>query len=678
MSAELTSVFSPDQEIVCWLLKVGGISILLDCGWNKDTESLETYYELLPSVRYILISHPTLDYVGALPFLAKHPSFRAQVYTTYPVHRMSQMVMYELFLSSCEELALEDINHAWERIQTLKFSQKVHMKEKGIVFTPHRAGNNLGGAVWKITNNMQDILYAPCVNPHPSNHIQGLDFSSLENPSVLIMDSLHANETQTLPGEVLERITQTLHKGGSVLIPVEVVGTTLELLYMLELLWENNTEELGGFPLAFIGHVANSTIEFARSFLEWMSEEALARFEGARDNPFIFKYLKAYQDLEDLPPGPGVYLATPINVENGFSQKLFFQMVSKPLNLILFLSPPKGFSQTILSTSKDQNIQLEVQELQYGNYESHYRSPSEEQSTEISETNPIIEENEVQESFGPRLFETKQYPRFSVGEWKHDCDEYGESMVDEEMEFWQEEHTEATNTTITATTIKNYTQTVSFRLLEEVRRRRHAFKTSKSYSEVVRASCEYSLLDYRASSISIRLTLARLRPKKVLLINPKNSMSLINYAKNSLYLNDIQEMKEKCLLIPQMSVEPIKIAEEAYNDLKFLPVDGYEVAKIKGSVSLEEQQFTYKLDTSQEARPKGLFLGNLALGTLRDELKEKGFKVEFREGRLVINEKVEVSKGRKVNGVQEYTIEGVASQDFFEIRHLIYSTQLFV
>lgn len=126
-----------------------------------------------------------------------------------------------------------------------------------------------------------------------------------------------------------------------------------------------------------------------------------------------------------------------------------------------------------------------------------------------------------------------------------------------------------------------------------------------------------------------------------------------------------------------MSIHPIKLSEEFYNSMKFLPVDGYEVAYISGQVRIEQDQLHFTCDESFK-KPFGYFLGNVKLGQLRGLLIEKGYKAEFRGGKLVINDRVILYKHGNSGGIQDYTIEGVMSKEYFDIRKIIYSQHIYV
>ena len=46
----------------------------------------------------MLLSHPDLAHLGALPFLVGRLGLAAPIYGTGPVHKMGQMFMYDHFL----------------------------------------------------------------------------------------------------------------------------------------------------------------------------------------------------------------------------------------------------------------------------------------------------------------------------------------------------------------------------------------------------------------------------------------------------------------------------------------------------------------------------------------------------------------------------------------------------
>lgn len=123
---------------------------------------------------------------------------------------------------------------------------------------------------------------------------------------------------------VLDTIKKTLRVDGKVLLPVDSVGRVLELIQILESVSRENVsctflycffdnwkrcflvitpivtldfpnylqcweEENLIYPIYFLTYVASSTIDYVKSFLEWMSDSIAKSFEKTRDNAFLLK-----------------------------------------------------------------------------------------------------------------------------------------------------------------------------------------------------------------------------------------------------------------------------------------------------------------------------------------------------------------------------------------------------
>ena len=70
---------------------------------------------------------------------------------------------------------------------------------------------------------------------------------------------------------------------GNVLVPVDTAGRALELVLLLERAWADARLT---YPLLLLTPVAYTTLEFAKSQLEWMNSDMARAFEQSRDNPF--------------------------------------------------------------------------------------------------------------------------------------------------------------------------------------------------------------------------------------------------------------------------------------------------------------------------------------------------------------------------------------------------------
>ncbi|KAI3521655.1 hypothetical protein L1887_11127 [Cichorium endivia] len=147
------------------------------------------------------------------------------------------------------------------------FNDLMPGKWEGIVIAPHVAGHLLGGTVWKITKDGEDVIYAFKWNI----------FGIFVRPGVLITDAYNA----------LNAILNTLRGNRNVLFPVDTAGRILELLLILEQYWEQHHLT---YPIFFLTYVSSSTVDYVKSFLQWMSDAIAKSFERTRDNAFLLKF----------------------------------------------------------------------------------------------------------------------------------------------------------------------------------------------------------------------------------------------------------------------------------------------------------------------------------------------------------------------------------------------------
>jgi len=91
--------------------------------------------------------------------------------------------------------------------------------------------------------------------------------------------------------------------------------------------------------------MAQTTLEFARSQLEWMNESLVKSFGHSKDNPFTLKFLKVYGTLAELkklaPDGPKVVLATDPSMNAGPARHLFAKLAQDPRNVIILPLEPE-------------------------------------------------------------------------------------------------------------------------------------------------------------------------------------------------------------------------------------------------------------------------------------------------------------------------------------------------
>ena len=81
----------------------------------------------------VLISHPDLLHLGALPYLVGKCGLSCPVFATVPVFKMGQMFMYDFFLSkhnveNFDLFNLDDVDAAFDKMVQLKYNQSINLK----------------------------------------------------------------------------------------------------------------------------------------------------------------------------------------------------------------------------------------------------------------------------------------------------------------------------------------------------------------------------------------------------------------------------------------------------------------------------------------------------------------------------------------------------------------------
>jgi cleavage and polyadenylation specificity factor subunit 2 len=347
------------------LLRVGGATLLLDCGWGPpwDEALLAPLRAALPSVDAVLISHPDAAHMGALPLLVGRLGLGAPVFSTGAAHKMGQMALYDAYLaarafSDFEAWDLDDVDAAFARLTQLRYRQEAPLSGKaaGVRVTPLPAGRLVGGALWRVAAGGEEFVYAVDWNHRRERHLAGAPLgAAFHRPALLVADAA-APPAAPAPGAaaapadraraeaaLVDACLAALRADGNVLIPVDAAGRVLELVLVLERAWG---EGRYSYPVAFVGPMARTTLEFAQSSLEWMNEALARAFGSSKDNPFALRHVKALANLKELsrlPPGPRVVLATTASLEGGAARTLFAEWAPDPRTLVvLALAPAEG------------------------------------------------------------------------------------------------------------------------------------------------------------------------------------------------------------------------------------------------------------------------------------------------------------------------------------------------
>ena len=123
---------------------------------------------------------------------------------------------------------LQDIDTAFNAITNINYSQVVDLPGVGISVTAHSAGHMIGGTIWRITKDGENVVYAVDYNHRREWHLNSSALDTLTWPSVLITDTLNAAYTapkrRDVLGRLLAAVRESVEARGNVLVCSDTGG----------------------------------------------------------------------------------------------------------------------------------------------------------------------------------------------------------------------------------------------------------------------------------------------------------------------------------------------------------------------------------------------------------------------------------------------------------------------
>ncbi|KAI9160425.1 hypothetical protein LWI28_007987 [Acer negundo] len=721
-----------NENPLSYLVSIDGFNFLIDCGWNDhfDPSLLQPLSKVASTIDAVLLSHSDTLHLGALPYAVKQFGLNAPVFSTEPVHRMGLLTMYDQFLSrrqvsEFELFTLDDIDSAFQNVTRLTYSQNYHLsgKGEGIVIAPHMAGHLLGGTVWKITKDGEDVIYAVDYNRRKEKHLNGTVLESFVRPAVLITDAYNAlnNQPPRQQREIFQdSVSKTLKAGGNVLLPVDTAGRVLELILILEDYW---AEQSLNYPIYFLTYVSSSTIDYVKSFLEWMGDSITKSFETSRDNAFLLKNVTLLinkSELDNAPDGPKVVLASMASLEAGFSHDIFVEWASEVKNLVLFTErgqygtlarmlqadpPPKAVKVTM-----SRRVPLAGEELIA--YEEEQNRLKKEEALKAS----LIKEEESKASHGPdndlndpMIIDTNNAhapldvvdphgggfrdifidgfvtpsisvaPMFPFYDTTSEWDDFGEVINPDDYVIKDEDMNQAA---------MNFGGNMDGKLDEGATSLMLDTKPSKVVSNelTVQVKCSLIYLDYegRADGRSIKTILAHVAPLKLVLVHGSAEATehlkqhCLKHVCPYVYTPQIEETID---VTSDLCAYKVQLSEKLMSNVLFKKLGDYEIAWVDAEVGKTENGMLSLLPISTPApHHKSVLVGDLKMADFKPFLSSQGIQVEFAGGgALRCGEYVTIRKvgqaGQKGggSGPQQIVIEGPLCEDYYKIRDYLYS-----
>jgi len=342
----------PDIGSNSYLLELGGTRLVLDAGTHpKHTgrDTLPLYEDLAPdSLDAILVSHPHLDHIGALPVLMReHPN--AAVVMTELTREHGDVLLHNsvnVMKAQREELN-EPLYPLYSHGQVESCVRRWMTREAGRSFSLgvrdrvsvdfYRAGHVLGAVGMLVEGGGHRVFYTGDVHFEEQTLARGADFPT-DPVDTLIIETTRGDH-QRDPGYTREAeknrfaasVLATIERGGAVLIPVFAFGKTQELLLMLKELIDENV--LPPVPV-HIGGLSTKMTEVTDRHCD--HPDRLHRgYRILKDFPGLRRLDRGREP--DLRPGEIYALSSGMMSEHTVSHRFARRILASQQNSILFV-----------------------------------------------------------------------------------------------------------------------------------------------------------------------------------------------------------------------------------------------------------------------------------------------------------------------------------------------------
>ncbi|QOX63627.1 MBL fold metallo-hydrolase [Anoxybacterium hadale] len=305
----------------CHLITTDQYKILLDCGQFQGSKALEELnamdFGFQPSeIDFMILSHSHIDHSGRIPLLTKR-GYSGKIYCTDATADLVEIMLKDS--GYIHEKEAEWTNRKAER------SGKPFVEPLYTFQDAADAAKNLEpvlyGQLYEINPDIQvrfrdagHILGSSIVELwiREGEHVTKLVFSgdlgvknrpilrdpeTIEEADFLIMEATYGDRVHESSGESLEKffeiILNTTRRGGSVIIPSFAVGRTQELIYQLNIFYEEHQEfkhELDKLMVYVDSPLATSATEIFRRNAQVFDDET-REYILKGDNPLDFKNL---------------------------------------------------------------------------------------------------------------------------------------------------------------------------------------------------------------------------------------------------------------------------------------------------------------------------------------------------------------------------------------------------
>jgi len=349
------SFFGGAREVTgsCYLVESAKAKFLVDCGLFQsgafaDKRNKEAFNFNSKEIDFVLITHAHTDHTGRLPILCKE-GFNGKVYATQGTLDLAKIVLEDSQGLMEDEArregegppyTKEDVECVFDKFEGREYHKKFKpAPDVEVQFLD--AGHILGSAIIEVWADGKKLVFTGDLGNPPTPLLKPTEL--VKDAECLFIESTYGNrlhEDRLKRKDILEdAVEETIHKGGTVMIPSFAIERTQELLFEFNELVENG--RIPRTPVFLDSPMAIKATEVYKKYEHYFNKEAKYIIRSGDD---LFKFpglkmtisSKESKAINEVSP-PKIIIAGSGNSQGGRILHHELRYLSDPSSAIIFV-----------------------------------------------------------------------------------------------------------------------------------------------------------------------------------------------------------------------------------------------------------------------------------------------------------------------------------------------------
>ena len=283
------------------LVEYDGKTLLLDYGVSFDENDIpQLPLHVNPQkLEGVIATHVHLDHIGAIPYV--YISSSPPLYSTSITIKLSKYMLEDFIKLSGYYLPFEynEVLNMLDSSYSIDYNEEINLGN--FLVTLHDAGHIPGSSMAKVYVKNTVILYTGDINVIETRLTKPLDYNSLHDVQVLIMEATYGSvehpPRRLVEDLFIQAIKEVVENNGTVLVPAFSVGRSQEILSLLA----EKTPNIDVYYDGMIRSISDVMLEEKKYIYKYhLLEKALRTFNRVR----------GWNDRRKAWKNPGVIVAS--------------------------------------------------------------------------------------------------------------------------------------------------------------------------------------------------------------------------------------------------------------------------------------------------------------------------------------------------------------------------------